>query len=231
MSSESAGGRILPVDCHDFNLKFLKQHSSSVYFRRTNQPILPAVHVTLQISYKIVLMMGILGAIFIAVFVLFGMHVQSLPRRSDWITRHSPVNVSTTSSINGGLPELWEDLLRDIFTRLPLPMLRYDARETNTTFEIHCDLPGVEKKDISISLKNNNMLTISANRKTQTKDEGATFSTVERQRGEISRTINLPENIDKAKIDAEIKDGVLRITAPKLRIEKENISKFNIDVK
>ena len=174
----------------------------------------------------------------LAVFLLCGGFTTFAEARghSRHRSNHAPVEYLMTYADSSDIMKLWNELVLDQASSLPsatvsptTPSLPFDARETNTTFEIHCDLPGVEKKDISLSLKNNE-LTISANRKDLALEEGATFRRTERLHGDISRTIVLPENIEKDKIVAETKDGVLSIIIPKTPQEKQECDSIKIEI-
>ena len=76
------------------------------------------------------------------------------------------------------------------------------------------ELPGVDKKDVKLSL-NNNILTIQGemNKEEETKNEDYYYR--ERAYGTYSRNISLPTEIDKEKIKAKFKNGILEITMPK----------------
>ena len=112
----------------------------------------------------------------------------------------------------------------------PPPSLAFDAKETNHTYQIVCDLPGIDKKDISLSIKNNE-LTISAKRIVGTEEDGVIYRRIERQGGEVMRTIVLPDDCEASQIAAESKDGVLTVSIPKLQKSKENDSSVRIEVK
>lgn len=109
------------------------------------------------------------------------------------------------------------------------PLISFDARESNSSYEIICDLPGVPKKDISLILKDNE-LTIKAVRETTKQEEGMTYRRVERQSGTISRNIVLPDDAVKEKIKAESIDGVLTITIPKVPQSVEDTVTVQIEV-
>lgn len=102
-----------------------------------------------------------------------------------------------------------------------------DIKETDKTFNVAIDVPGVEKKDINISISDNQLL-ISAERSGMQKEENENFRRVERYYGHVSRALNLPRSADESKIDAEYKDGVLHITIPKLEGEKEDNKKIEV---
>ncbi|MGI5823469.1 MAG: Hsp20/alpha crystallin family protein [Dethiobacteria bacterium] len=79
---------------------------------------------------------------------------------------------------------------------------------------IKAELPGVDKKDIKISLTENN-LTIQGEVRKEEEVKKEDYYCRERAFGSYSRTISLPTEVDKDKINAKFKDGVLEITMPK----------------
>ena len=107
-----------------------------------------------------------------------------------------------------------------------------DVKETKDSFELICDLPGIDKKDISLTVKDK-LLTIAAERKTaQTEDkedDKVCYKRLERFSGSMTRNIKLPDNIDRDRISAICKDGQLTITLPKL--DKEELSIKTIEIK
>jgi HSP20 family protein len=114
--------------------------------------------------------------------------------------------------------------------RSPRGGMAIDFKETNETFELICDLPGVEEKDIDITLKNNE-LTISAHRESSKKEDGANYHRVERHSGHIRRTVALPENADLDKITAENKNGVLHVMVKKTAVEQPVEKKIELTKK
>lgn len=110
-----------------------------------------------------------------------------------------------------------DDFLTPSFLRGGLSfgsLLSTDLKETKDSFQICCDVPGVEKKDIHISIEDDE-LTISADRSSTKKEEGEYIHRLERQTGHVYRTFNLPESAEKDKISAEFVDGVLRLQITK----------------
>lgn len=100
-------------------------------------------------------------------------------------------------------------------------MPRVDVVETEQKFELHVALPGMEKENIKVEVKDN-VLTISGERK-QITEEGKTFKTVETRYGKFSRSFRLGEKTNASLIDAQFKNGILTIDIPKKEIEsKEN---------
>lgn len=86
--------------------------------------------------------------------------------------------------------------------------------ETEKEIIITADLPGVEEKDLDISVTKDE-LTIKGEKKSESEEKGKDFYRMERSYGSFSRTIALPKGIDESKINAELKKGVLRLTIPK----------------
>ena len=76
------------------------------------------------------------------------------------------------------------------------------------------ELPGVEKKDVKISLSDNN-LTIQGEIKKEEETKKENYYYRERAYGNYARTISLPAEIDKDKISAKFKNGILEVTIPK----------------
>jgi HSP20 family protein len=86
----------------------------------------------------------------------------------------------------------------------------FDIDETDDTYFLCFDLPGVQKEDVKVDLYEN-CLTISAERKL----EQQTKRRFERSYGRFQRTFNLPMSIDADKVEASIDNGVLNIALPK----------------
>ncbi len=78
------------------------------------------------------------------------------------------------------------------------------------------DTPGMKKEEIKIQVDEEDNLSLSGERQQVEETKEANFIRTERSFGKFSRYFKLPENADKGKISAEVKDGVLTITIPKL---------------
>ncbi len=116
------------------------------------------------------------------------------------------------------------DRLFDEFTRsFPAPLWRgregllvpeVDIAETDTEVRVTAELPGVEDKDVDVTLANG-VLTIKGEKKAEKEDKGKTFHRVERSYGALERSLTLPVDVDEDKVSATFKAGVLTVTAPK----------------
>jgi len=99
-----------------------------------------------------------------------------------------------------------------------------DISETKKEFLIKAELPGVEKSDIHVSI-NNGMLTIEGEHKRHKEEDDETFHRVENFYGKFARTFPLPDNVDESKIEAQCKNGVLKVHLPKSKQTAPELSK------
>ena len=92
---------------------------------------------------------------------------------------------------------------------------RVDIREANDHFLISADLPGVDKDDVKIEVKDR-VLTLSGERHYEHKEEReGKLHRVERSYGKFQRSFHLPENIDEEQIKASYENGVLEVLIPR----------------
>jgi HSP20 family protein len=90
----------------------------------------------------------------------------------------------------------------------------FDVKETKDAYVFTADLPGVKESDLELSLTGNR-LTISGKREEETKQQDDRWYTFERSYGAFSRSFTLPEGVDADNVEAQLKDGVLRVSVPK----------------
>ena len=100
----------------------------------------------------------------------------------------------------------------------PLAGMRVDVHETDDNYEIHADLPGVKKEDIAITLQND-VLTVSASKETESEKKKGKVIWKERSSGSISRSFNVSPGTTQDDITANFADGVLTLSVPKLKPE------------
>ncbi|TVQ35612.1 MAG: Hsp20/alpha crystallin family protein [Spirochaetaceae bacterium] len=99
-----------------------------------------------------------------------------------------------------------------LFDRATSPAI--DVVEQNDHFNVYCDLPGVDQKDVDVSIAGN-VLTIKGEKKMSSRGEKAKVFRKEEWAGSFQRTLSLPASVDPDKIQAEMTDGVLRVQLPK----------------
>lgn len=91
---------------------------------------------------------------------------------------------------------------------------RMDVHDTDDGVEISVELPGIDRKDVKIAVEDD-VLTISGEKKTQRETREADCRLSERTYGSFSRSITLPSGVEADKIDATLRDGVLTVKAPR----------------
>ncbi len=101
-----------------------------------------------------------------------------------------------------------------------------DIKEEADRFLITADLPGVDPKDIEITM-DNGILTIKGERQSETRGEAEGYKRVERVSGAFYRRFSLPDTADAERIEAKGKDGVLEVVLPK----HEKVQPRKIEVK
>ena len=91
---------------------------------------------------------------------------------------------------------------------------RMDVKETDGGLEITVEMPGVDQKDVKVTIEDG-LLTISGEKRSETERKEKDYRVAERTFGAFSRSISLPSSIDAEKITASMDKGVLKLVAPK----------------
>ncbi len=89
-----------------------------------------------------------------------------------------------------------------------------DIIEDEHSFSVFCELPGLEKEDIDVSIASN-VLTVKGSKNGEKSDEDGKYYKKESWSGTFQRTLPLPVSVDAEKISAELKDGILKLVLPK----------------
>ncbi len=103
-----------------------------------------------------------------------------------------------------------------------------ELHETESGFTLKLELPGVEAKDVDIQVTEK-AVSISAERKTETKTEADGKVRSEFYYGKFQRVIPLPASIQNTDVKAEFNDGILNLTLPKAETEKNKVVKVNLE--
>ena len=119
------------------------------------------------------------------------------------------------------LSRLFENAFRDVATEDAevlgdspwVPAV--DVRETGEALLFDAELPGLSKEDVNLSLENN-ILTLSGERKLKENEEKEGHHRRERFFGHFTRAFTLPRNVDTSKTEAHFEAGVLTIKIPKV---------------
>lgn len=104
---------------------------------------------------------------------------------------------------------------------------KIDISEDEKSIDIAAELPGLDEKDIQVSLKDD-VLTIKGEKKHEDEKKDKDFYRVERSFGSFERSIRVPQEIDADKIKASFKKGVLKVSLPKNEKAKEKARRIEV---
>ena len=89
-----------------------------------------------------------------------------------------------------------------------------DISEDDHNITLQAEIPGVKQEDLNITLENN-VLTISGERKFKEEEKKENFHRIERRYGKFTRSFTLPATVDAEKVNATFENGLLNITLAK----------------
>jgi HSP20 family protein len=139
----------------------------------------------------------------------------------------------------GRMPDLFremEERMRRLWQDFPLLSTseiagewapRVDVSETDDEVLLKADLPGLEPKDLDISLDRDHLI-LRGEKKEETEKKEKGFYMTERSFGSFYRTIQLPAEVDPKKVAASFKNGVLEIKMGKLEEAKKRITHIEV---
>ncbi len=142
-------------------------------------------------------------------------------KRAIDIRRTAPLTHSMAEFFEDFPPRRWMETFEPFGWKWPMDVdmernFRLDVIDRDKEFLVRGELPGVEKDDVEVTISGTR-LTIEAEREFEEVDEKEEFYRHELGYGKFMRTIALPEEVDVEKIHAELKDGILEVTLPKIR--------------
>jgi len=98
-----------------------------------------------------------------------------------------------------------------------------DISETKDSLVVKAEAPGMDQKDIQISLQEN-LLTIKGEKKQEKEEKEERYHRVERSYGTFTRSVRLPVGVDASKVTATFKNGLLIVTMPKTPSHKASFT-------
>ncbi len=101
-----------------------------------------------------------------------------------------------------------------------------DVIESENDYSVVCELPGIDRKDIDLTLASN-VLTIKGSKKDDSEEKNGKYFKKETWTGSFQRTLPLPAAVNADMISADLKDGILTVKLPK----KEEAKPRSIEVK
>ncbi|MBI2560166.1 MAG: Hsp20/alpha crystallin family protein [Planctomycetes bacterium] len=131
------------------------------------------------------------------------------------------------TSLRDEMNQLFDDFFkkRPFFETAWSPEL--DVSETNDNVIVKAEVPGLDPKDIDISISGDT-LTLKGEKKEEKHENDRYYHRIERRYGSFMRSVTLPESVDSEKVKAECKNGILEITLPK--VEKAKPKKITVKV-
>lgn len=119
-------------------------------------------------------------------------------------------------------PFQWETpLLNELVTTAERKIPSIDVIERDNDILVKAELPGIDKKDLDISVTSNSV-TIKGETSHEEKEEKGNYYRCEISKGSYSRSVGLPSEVDEKASKAKFKDGLLEITLPKLKKTKHH---------
>ena len=104
---------------------------------------------------------------------------------------------------------------------------KINVKEMEKEFQISAELPGMEEKDIEVSLTDN-ALTIKGEKKFESEDKREGYHRVECSYGSFQRVIPIPVEIDSEKVTAKYEKGILNIHLPKSEVIESKAKRIEI---
>ncbi|MBF2045982.1 MAG: Hsp20/alpha crystallin family protein [Leptolyngbya sp. IPPAS B-1204] len=102
-----------------------------------------------------------------------------------------------------------------------------ELKETEDAIHLRLEVPGLEAKDLNVEVTADSV-SISGERQSETKTEEKGVFRSEFRYGKFQRVIPLPVQIDNQNVQAEYKDGILKLTLPKMEDERRKVVKVNL---
>ncbi len=104
---------------------------------------------------------------------------------------------------------------------------RFEVHETDNAVELSAELPGLEEKDVEVRVTKD-ALTIQGEKRLESKKEGKGTLYTERSYGKFYRSMPLRWDVDRERVEATFKNGVLNINLPKTAAAKDDVRKVSI---
>jgi HSP20 family protein len=122
------------------------------------------------------------------------------------------------------MPNLFDDDFFPVMSARNNSMPAVNIREDEKFYTLDLAVPGIDKNDLKIDI-NEDVLTISSESKVEKEENKEGYKRKEFSYSSFCRSFYIPENVNKEKIEANYKDGVLTVALPKQEEEKNKISR------
>jgi HSP20 family protein len=119
---------------------------------------------------------------------------------------------------------IFDDDFFPVMSNKTSSMPAVNIREDEKKFMLDLAVPGIDKKDLKIDI-NEDVLTISSETKNEMEENSDGYKRKEFSYSSFCRSFQVPENVNREKIEANYKDGILSVALPKFEEEKNKISR------
>lgn len=128
--------------------------------------------------------------------------------------------------------DLFDDFFRgdEFFTKRESNLMKTDIKELKDKYVFEVDLPGFDKENINLSLRDGYLEVSAKTEREEKNDEDEKYLHSERFYGECSRSFYVGDAVTEEDIDAEFKNGILRVNVPKIE-EKDQKEIKQIEIK
>jgi HSP20 family protein len=145
------------------------------------------------------------------------------------VKRTAPLARSMEEFFEDFPPRRWMETFEPMSLQWPMGIdfersFRVDLLDHEKELIVRAELPGVEKDDVEVTIAGDR-LTIEAEREFEEEETKESFYRHELGYGELRRTVTLPVEIDAEHIEAELKDGILKVVLPKIQAAKRHTVK------
>jgi HSP20 family protein len=129
------------------------------------------------------------------------------------LVAHPAFNVF--GSLQREIDRLFEDFTPTLFGGRTTSDIkcRMDLAETKDGLELTAELPGLEEKDVEVTMSNG-LLTVSGEKRFENEEKDKNYHFIERGYGSFSRSISLPDGVNADQITATMNNGVLKVAIP-----------------
>ena len=126
-------------------------------------------------------------------------------------------------------PRRWMETFEPFGLKWPMGIdyeraFRLDIVDHDKELIVRAELPGVEKDDVDVTISGDRLI-IEAEREFEEEDEKKDFYRHELGYGKLMRTLSLPVEVNPEGIHAELKEGILTVTLPKIRVAEKHTVK------
>ena len=122
------------------------------------------------------------------------------------------------------VPNIFDDDFFPVVSDRTSSMPAVNIREDEKNYVLDLAIPGMDKKDLKIDI-HEDVLTISSETKSETEDSKDGYKRKEFSYSSFYRSFYIPENVEREKIEANYKDGILSVALPKQEEEKNKITR------